>query len=495
MKEWFPNQDAPDRQYRPSATEYIYMPFDDDNQFPSALQGHLFACLLNDAIAFQTCRPILSTDYFDDPWVKAVKYAIEYFDDTGKPVPIALVQAKTNTTLTLVPHEAFCETDWLVQQIEAFCRRRAVDNIIMRGFDLDGAEIANLMNDAVAISISQREKFQDISLRELLAVAMPDWLIPGVIYERSVAMVYGPPDSFKSFVILHLASLLAHGMRWNGYDLKARPVLYVAGEGAPMFGRRRKAWFLHHDLPLDDDNLTVIAEPVMLLDPADVRLFINAQKRKGWHGGLVIIDTVSKCVPGANESDVEVMTQVIASADLIAKELDCAVILVHHTGWDSAHARGSSASLGNCEVMARIDRKGDHRAMLAVEKQKDGARQSFDLLLHQVKLGVLDRNGEEITSLCATEATQDDKVEHDAITAMSDRMAIASAMTQDDMKQSDVIALLMDVCRIRERQARTRVIQAIPDEWTKTRCGTGFVELRRVEVTRSNVRIERRVAI
>jgi RecA-family ATPase len=344
----------------------------------------------------------------------------------------------------------------------------------------------------LAISLSQRQKFQGLSLRELLAVITPEWLIPGLIYERQVAMVYGPPDSFKSFIILHLASLLAHAMMWNGYNLKPRPVLYVAAEGATMMSRRRKAWFLNHELPLNDDNLTVIDEPVMLLDPADVRLFINTQKRKGWSGGVVAIDTVSKCVPGARESDVEMMSQVIASADLIAKELNCAVILIHHTGWDGAHARGSSASLGNCDAMIRIDRKSDHHATMTVEKQKDAKRQTFEFVINRVKLGTLDRNGEEITSLCAIEASQDETAEDDAIMALADRISIATAMTCDEMKQSDVTTLLVKVLGLSERQARRRIIAAVPEKWTRTRSENDFVELRRIETTPRNIRIERR---
>lgn len=467
---------------------------ENNHPYPHELQGYLFACLLNDPIAFQTCRPILHPDYFDDQWARAIRLGLKYFDDTGKPAPIGLVQADIGKEFTKFP--VVSETDWLITQIEAFCRFRAMENAIFDGLDLlhdeKPTEIGDRMNEALAISINQRQKFQDMHLRDLLANSTPEWLIPGVIYERQVAMIYGPPDNYKSFVILHLVSLLAHGMIWNGHKLKPRPVKYIAAEGAPMMGKRRKAWFLHHNLPLENDDLPVIGEPVMLLDPADMRLFINTQKRKGWSDGLIVVDTVSKCVPGARESDVEMMSQVIASADLIAKELNCGVILVHHTGWDGAHARGSSASLGNCDAMIRIDRKSHHHATMTVEKQKDARRQVFEFVINEVKLGVLDRNGDEITSLCAVEALDDDKAEDDAMTALADRISIATAMTRDEIKQSEVVKLLMQVLGLSERPARRRVIKAIPAEWTKTRCGNDFVELRRVEIDSRHAQIERR---
>ena len=296
--------------------------------------------------------------------------------------------------LTKIPNEAICETAWLINTIEGFCRFRAVENTILDGIELLHAckttVYADRVTEALAISINQKQEFHVMSLRESLEITTAEWLIPGLVQERQVAMFYGPPDQYKSFIILTIAEMLAHGMMWNGHDLEPRPVLYIAAEGGTMMGKRRKAWFLHHKLPLDDDsNFGEIRQPLMLLDPAHVRLFINTMKRNQWHGGLVVIDTVSKCVPAARESHVEVMSQVIASADLIASELGCAVILVHHTRWDGAHARGSSASLGNCDAMVRIDRKSDHHATVTVEKQKDAKRQSFEFVLNQVALASL----------------------------------------------------------------------------------------------------------
>ena len=55
----------------------------------------------------------------------------QYFDDTGKPAPISLIQATTNTELTKLPGEAICETAWLVNTIEEFCRYRAMENAIL----------------------------------------------------------------------------------------------------------------------------------------------------------------------------------------------------------------------------------------------------------------------------------------------------------------------------------------------------------------------------
>jgi hypothetical protein len=43
---------------------------------------------------------------------------------------------------------------------------------------------------------------------------IPNWLIRDVMFERQVGLVYAPPGSFKSFIVLDLCSRLVHGLEW-----------------------------------------------------------------------------------------------------------------------------------------------------------------------------------------------------------------------------------------------------------------------------------------
>jgi hypothetical protein len=145
--------------------------------------------------------------------------------------------------------------------------------------------------------------------------------------------------------------------------------------------------------------------------------------------------------------------------------------------------------------MARIDRKKDtYFATLTVEKQKDGAKRKFNFIAHEVRLGTYDWYGDEQTSLCATEASPDEKAEGDEMTRIADRVSIAKAMTADDMTLGEVAALVRAAMCVQDKQARNRIVAAIPEEWTPIRNSAGLFDLKRVKISEKVSRIERRPA-
>jgi hypothetical protein len=73
--------------------------------------------------------------------------------------------------------------------------------------------------------------------------APPPWLIRGLLAKVSLAGVYGPGGSYKSFIILDAALAIAQGAtEWAGLQITdpGAPIVYVAGEGSAT--GRAKAW-------------------------------------------------------------------------------------------------------------------------------------------------------------------------------------------------------------------------------------------------------------
>ena len=83
-------------------------------------------------------------------------------------------------------------------------------------------------------------------------------VIRDLLFQQQIAVPYAPPGSYKSFVTIALCSMLAHGPEWQGRKLKRCRVVYMAGEGFPMFRYRRQAWFKHNAIPKEDDGFEVI---------------------------------------------------------------------------------------------------------------------------------------------------------------------------------------------------------------------------------------------
>jgi hypothetical protein len=92
------------------------------------------------------------------------------------------------------------------------------------------------------------------------------------------------------------------------------------------------------------------------------------------HGkpALVVVDTVSRALPGADENLQKDMTLFVKACDVVRDAFGCAVLGVHHAG-KSGDMRGSTVLRGAGDFVFRLTRKeGATIGHLACEKQKDG---------------------------------------------------------------------------------------------------------------------------
>ena len=121
----------------------------------------------------------------------------------------------------------------------------------------------------------------------------------------------------------------------------------------------------------------------------------------GGKGGLVILDTLNRASPGADENSSVDMGNLIAAAKQLQTLIGGVVILVHHTGKDSTKGLRGHSSLyaaldGAIEVI-----KTDSRREWNVAKSKDDATgDAYPFNLEIVTVG-FDDEGEAITSCVA----------------------------------------------------------------------------------------------
>ncbi len=381
------------------------------------LQRVLLAKLITDDAVFAQCEHAVRTEFFDDPLVPPVRFIFKHYDDYHSLPSCQIINAATSVDLSDIEPLQPDEHEWFLDQVEQFCRYRAAENVILDGIDLlrqgNTDEIERRIIEAQQISIREvSQKFKPTQTEDFSTDTLPQWLLPYLLYEQQIGVCYAPPGSYKTFTVLSLALLLAYGMTLHGRKLYARNVIYVAGEGGTMLSIRKRAWLHHHGLPIKNDRLSILPRPVQLLDPAEVGEFIRAMRP--YNPGLVVLDTLSTCIAGANESAPEVMTAAIEATKRIRDELGCAVLIVHHPGKDESRgARGHSSLLGNVDTMWLIGKTaGNGTITLTVEKQKDApvAKPMHFAVLHQA-LPVHDRYGEQITSCVVRELSVSDTSE------------------------------------------------------------------------------------
>jgi len=220
-----------------------------------------------------------------------------------------------------------------------------------------------------------------LDLEALRLLEPPSPLIPGLLDVDSLAVLYGPPGVGKSFVALDMALRVATGTRWHGHQLiTAGAVLYIAGEGANGLADRIDAWKERTHTFADPTNLAVVPAAANLLDPAEVADLYRYITRT--RPTLVVVDTLARCTPGADENSSRDMGLAIAALDAIRTAGGSCVLAVHHSGKSlEAGLRGHSSLLGALDTVLRLTGT-EHVLQLDQEKQKhhpEGNRQTYRL--------------------------------------------------------------------------------------------------------------------
>jgi len=193
------------------------------------------------------------------------------------------------------------------------------------------------------------------------------WLIENLIPEGEPILLYAPSGSYKTFTSLHIALLIANGKNSLG-ESNQRKTLYLVLEGKHGFKKRLEA-LKSHGLSTDDFFMTTQAFDI--LNPKDVRVLMESIKKHEF--GFVVIDTLSKCIGGGDESQTSVAREIMTAMDFITQSTGASLLMVHHEGKKAySGARGSSLLTADVSTVLKIRTKKDLKGTLAIEKDKAG---------------------------------------------------------------------------------------------------------------------------
>lgn len=228
--------------------------------------------------------------------------------------------------------------------------------------------------EAVNSSAPEGDVYPTLSLAEIAALPPPSWLIDNVVPEHGLSFIYGKPGKGKSFFTLDLALTLAHGMSWHGREAKQGGILYVAGEGKGGYAARVKGWHKANGLDIDDAPFRLLPVAVNMMEETSVAKLVRTIQASVQSARLVIVDTVARALPGAEENASKEMGLFVAACDAIRETCKVAVLGVHHSGKDEDRGmRGSSALEGAGDCVIHLKRDDDSDIItVVVEKQKDG---------------------------------------------------------------------------------------------------------------------------
>ncbi len=205
----------------------------------------------------------------------------------------------------------------------------------------------------------------------------PTYLIKRHFPEVSVGFLYAAPGAGKTFLALDAALHIAYALpEWHGDAIVAEPdtvVVYIAAEGSFGFRNRIMAWLKKRNLAAHSDRFVMIERTIDFMEADDIdRLLRTVSAVIGSRPVLIVVDTVSQAIPGADENLQKEMTLFVRACNRLKETFRCAVLGIHHAG-KNGDMRGSTVLRGAGDFVFRLDRKeGASVGRLWCEKQKDG---------------------------------------------------------------------------------------------------------------------------
>lgn len=259
--------------------------------------------------------------------------------------------------------------------------------------------LEDLLANGVKYPPKHEPRYRALSAVDLLKLPPILWRVRDVLPMSGIAAVFGPSGSGKSFITIDLAAALALGLPdWFGYKLKPCKVAYVALEGAQGLRNRVAAWELRNSTPAPTGLHFIVPNDFNLMNPKDARELAHCILETAGPGCLTVIDTLAQACPGMDENSGADMSLALRGAKTIQAATGGLVVLVHHSGKDTAKGmRGHSSLRAALDAAIEVSRDGECREW-KVEKSKDGADgQVSPFRLRVVDLGI-DDDGEQVTS-------------------------------------------------------------------------------------------------
>jgi hypothetical protein len=272
-------------------------------------------------------------------------------------------------------------TKGLVEVVERAAR--------LRSYAAYGAEIVQLartngdpervVHDIAQLASTGRKRF-NIEFLADITPSETEWLVPNLVPEQGYGFVSASSGGGKSFFVVDIALRLANGRPILGRGVSPAGCLYIASEGAAGVRKRVKAWQAVHGGE-DFAPFAMIGSAPDLQSDADVNSIVASAKdvQRGFEKlasrlALIVIDTLSQSVPGANENDAGEMSRVMSRVQRIASQTGAFVLVVHHTGKDQDRGmRGSSVLRAAADLHIEITQKeGESLRVGRVAKLKDG---------------------------------------------------------------------------------------------------------------------------
>jgi RecA-family ATPase len=165
----------------------------------------------------------------------------------------------------------------------------------------------------------------------------PAWRVDRFARDAALTILSAKGGAGKSWVGMAACAAVQAGQPMAALSVEQGSAVYVDGEmGSQQMVDRFKA------AGLDGDAFTVIdALGLDIGQPSGIDQLTATLRASG--AKFVLLDSLRKLAPTMRENESDDMGQLLAALTLMARNLDAAVVVIHHAGHGERFLRGSAA--------------------------------------------------------------------------------------------------------------------------------------------------------
>lgn len=221
----------------------------------------------------------------------------------------------------------------------------------------------------------RRSRFEPMWLRDARKDVRPArWLIPNILPDVGVGILYGLSGTYKTFIALDWALSLAHGIagQWGAPPVK-NTVLFFAGESSYALQQERvDAWCAKHELNAEDADFVIVRGVPAYGDAegwAEVREGVSALHARP---ALIVIDTLTRLMTGLDENNNNDGKLAMKFCEELSENYGCFVLSIGHTGKDENRGlRGAQVFIDNSDAVFSLKGKAKGSVAMTVKKLKE----------------------------------------------------------------------------------------------------------------------------
>jgi hypothetical protein len=237
---------------------------------------------------------------------------------------------------------------------------------------ISAAEASRRAQEAIKENTGGQEK--RVTIHDAVYALAPRppirWIVEGLIYEKSITVIYGDGGTKKTWASMYLAACVASGAYWGDYKTNKTRVLFIDEENGDDEIAARAAFCIRGALADKNIDLHYISLAAFQLnDPQDELLLTTIIQAQG--AGLVILDALADLMSGDENSKQD--TQPVFNAlRRIAEKTGAAIVVIHHANKNGGH-RGSSVIKDAPDILLQVTSDPDSNFVnFKTEKNRKG---------------------------------------------------------------------------------------------------------------------------